>query len=182
MGSDLRLCRRLEEVSLADRTCCRARYRSGDLPNRPRRRPHGGRSEVRRFAFFLCMGFTLEYLHSGRKVTELKDFSMKIGNYDALDYFSDGSLYILDSPGVCALCVLPLLPPDFPLALSGAHQCPRPRHTDNVRSPRRRHLPSPGAGPPQQVLFMPSRVLPIRHARRTTSLHIGGPTVRVSQP
>ncbi|KAF9038988.1 hypothetical protein BDZ89DRAFT_1061126 [Hymenopellis radicata] len=38
----------------------------------------------------------------GRKVTELKHFTVDIGGYKALDYFSDGSLYILDSPGHCA--------------------------------------------------------------------------------
>ncbi|KAK0470335.1 uncharacterized protein EV420DRAFT_1634763 [Desarmillaria tabescens] len=39
---------------------------------------------------------------AGRKVTELdlNDFALTIGDYEALDYFSDGSLYILNSPGV----------------------------------------------------------------------------------
>ncbi|KAK0202309.1 beta-lactamase-like protein [Desarmillaria ectypa] len=38
---------------------------------------------------------------SGRKVTELNltDFVVTIGDYEAFDYFSDGSLYILNSPG-----------------------------------------------------------------------------------
>ncbi len=39
---------------------------------------------------------------SGRKVTELNlnDFTLTIGDYEVLDYFSDGSFYILNSPGV----------------------------------------------------------------------------------
>lgn len=33
----------------------------------------------------------------------LEDFALNIGEYEALDYFSDGSLYILNSPGVSVL-------------------------------------------------------------------------------
>ncbi|KAK0185991.1 beta-lactamase-like protein [Armillaria mellea] len=38
---------------------------------------------------------------AGRKVTELdlNNFNLTIGDYEALDYFADGSLYILNSPG-----------------------------------------------------------------------------------
>ncbi|KAK0452797.1 beta-lactamase-like protein [Desarmillaria tabescens] len=43
----------------------------------------------------------LETDFAGRKVTQLavKDFALTIGEYEAFDYFSDGSLYILNSPG-----------------------------------------------------------------------------------
>lgn len=38
--------------------------------------------------------------YSGRNVRELKYGGLKIGDFDALDYFEDGSLYLLDAPGV----------------------------------------------------------------------------------
>ncbi|KAK0452796.1 beta-lactamase-like protein [Desarmillaria tabescens] len=43
----------------------------------------------------------LESDFAGRKVTELNltDFEVTIGDYEAFDYFSDGSFYILNSPG-----------------------------------------------------------------------------------
>ncbi|KZT21028.1 Metallo-hydrolase/oxidoreductase [Neolentinus lepideus HHB14362 ss-1] len=39
----------------------------------------------------------------GRKVTELnpEQFTLTIGGFKALDYFGDGSLYLLDTPGHC---------------------------------------------------------------------------------
>ncbi|KAL1723882.1 hypothetical protein EV715DRAFT_245460, partial [Schizophyllum commune] len=37
---------------------------------------------------------------SGRNVRELTYGGLKIGDFDALDYFEDGSLYLLDAPGV----------------------------------------------------------------------------------
>ncbi|TFK48513.1 Metallo-hydrolase/oxidoreductase [Heliocybe sulcata] len=39
----------------------------------------------------------------GRKVTELTpdQFTLNIGDFQALDYFGDGSLYLLDTPGHC---------------------------------------------------------------------------------
>ncbi|KAL1736208.1 beta-lactamase-like protein [Schizophyllum commune] len=45
---------------------------------------------------------------SGRNVRELTYGGLKIGDFDALDYFEDGSLYLLDAPGhapghTCAL-------------------------------------------------------------------------------
>ena len=40
----------------------------------------------------------------GRTVTEIDFYDApKIGRFHAVDYFGDGSLYILDSPGVSAL-------------------------------------------------------------------------------
>jgi hypothetical protein len=47
---------------------------------------------------------------SGRKLEEI-DFSrgeqrVKIGRFDACDYFGDGSFFILDAPGVSLLLTL----------------------------------------------------------------------------
>ncbi|KAF9030088.1 hypothetical protein BDZ89DRAFT_1245249 [Hymenopellis radicata] len=45
----------------------------------------------------------------GHKVTELQDFSLTISGIRALDYFCDGSLYILDAPGHCPGHVMALV-------------------------------------------------------------------------
>jgi hypothetical protein len=45
-----------------------------------------------------------KYLSSSRKVNEIEfadpEKSVKLGRFDAFDYFGDGSFYLLDSPGV----------------------------------------------------------------------------------
>ncbi|KAI1412544.1 beta-lactamase-like protein [Hypoxylon sp. FL1857] len=48
-------------------------------------------------------GFLLEADYAGREVKEL-DFSksgIKIGKFNAIDYFGDGSFYFIDTPGHC---------------------------------------------------------------------------------
>jgi len=48
---------------------------------------------------------------SGREVVSLStdSFNLTIGGFKAIDYFGDGSFYILDAPGVCPYTVLVLL-------------------------------------------------------------------------
>lgn len=44
----------------------------------------------------------LESDYSGRQLTELNDFGLTVGDLPAYDYFGDGSLYILSTPGHAA--------------------------------------------------------------------------------
>ncbi|KAK0188328.1 beta-lactamase-like protein [Armillaria mellea] len=88
----------------------------------------------------------LETDFAGRKVTELplEDFTLNIGEYEALDYFSDGSLYILNSPGHQAghIAALARVTPTT-FVLLGGDSCHHPgqlRPTAN----HHRHFPCPG--------------------------------------
>ena len=49
---------------------------------------------------------------SGREVEELTftGSNLEIGGQPALDYFNDGSLYLIDMPGVCHSCFPPCTP------------------------------------------------------------------------
>lgn len=45
----------------------------------------------------------LESDYEGRNMKEIKfDQGLKIGRFDAFDFFGDGSFYLLDAPGVCS--------------------------------------------------------------------------------
>ncbi|KAK0466689.1 beta-lactamase-like protein [Armillaria novae-zelandiae] len=84
--------------------------------------------------------------HRGRKVTELalEDFTLNIGEYEALDYFSDGSLYILNSPGhqpghIAALARV--TPTTF--VLLGGDSCHHPGQF-RPSADLYRHFPCPG--------------------------------------
>lgn len=63
----------------------------------------------------------------GRRVEEVRfDSGLKIGRFDALDYFGDGSFYLLDAPGhaaghMCALARTTAEPPSF--VFMGADSC-----------------------------------------------------------
>ncbi|KIY63626.1 Metallo-hydrolase/oxidoreductase [Cylindrobasidium torrendii FP15055 ss-10] len=60
---------------------------------------------------------------SGRKIEELsfEDAKLRIAELDALDYFNDGSLYILNTPGHCPghICALARTTPDSFVFLGG---------------------------------------------------------------
>lgn len=61
----------------------------------------------------------LESSWAGRELREIEfDGNLKIGRFNAVDYFSDGSFYILDSPGhaighICALARVTTSPDSF---------------------------------------------------------------------
>ncbi|KAG7443893.1 uncharacterized protein BT62DRAFT_1078088 [Guyanagaster necrorhizus] len=82
----------------------------------------------------------------GRKVTQLAldDFVLTIGDYDALDYFSDGSLYILNSPGHQSghITVLARVTPTT-FVLLGGDSC---HHMGQIRptADLYKHFPCPG--------------------------------------
>jgi glyoxylase-like metal-dependent hydrolase (beta-lactamase superfamily II) len=66
----------------------------------------------------------------GREVREVAfDTGLKIGRFDALDFFGDGSFYLLDAPGhavghLCALARTAVEPPTF--VFMGADACHHP--------------------------------------------------------
>ncbi|KAK0444113.1 hypothetical protein EV421DRAFT_1903226 [Armillaria borealis] len=80
---------------------------------------------------------------TGRKVTELNlnDFTLTIGDYEALDYFSDGSFYILNSPGHHAghISVLARVTPTS-FILLGGDSC---HHIGQLRPTTELHKQSP---------------------------------------
>ncbi len=57
--------------------------------------------------------------YKGRNVREISfaDTNLKVGRFRALDYFGDGSFYLLDAPGVSA-CVPTVFIPQKILASS----------------------------------------------------------------
>ncbi|KAK0209335.1 beta-lactamase-like protein [Desarmillaria ectypa] len=83
---------------------------------------------------------------AGRKVTELdlNNFDLTIGDCEALDYFSDGSLYILNSPGhqVGHITALARVTPTSFILLGGdsCHHVGQLRPTADLHT----HFPCPG--------------------------------------
>ncbi|SJK99463.1 uncharacterized protein ARMOST_02765 [Armillaria ostoyae] len=87
--------------------------------------------------------YLIESDFTGRKVTELNlnDFTLTIGDYEALDYFSDGSFYILNSPGHHAghISVLARVTPTS-FVLLGGDSC---HHIGQLRPTTELHKHSP---------------------------------------
>ncbi|KAK7416788.1 hypothetical protein QQX98_004981 [Neonectria punicea] len=90
-------------------------------------------------------GLILETDYTGRELREL-DFegedTVKIGGFDALNYFGDGSFYILDGAGhsvghLCALATTTTSPQSF--ILMGADAC---HHSGEMRPSKWHPLPS----------------------------------------
>lgn len=80
----------------------------------------------------------------GRDIREIDfDSGLRIGSFDAYDYFGDGSFYLLDAPGhavghLCALARTTVSPPSF--VFMGADAC----HHVGVLRPSH-HLPVPAS-------------------------------------
>jgi glyoxylase-like metal-dependent hydrolase (beta-lactamase superfamily II) len=78
----------------------------------------------------------------GRVLREIKSNGLKIGRFDALDFFGDGSFYLLNAPGhavghLCALARTTADPPSF--VFMGADSCHHAgilRPTDYLPLPR----------------------------------------------
>ncbi|KAL1710574.1 hypothetical protein EV121DRAFT_251352 [Schizophyllum commune] len=92
---------------------------------------------------------------SGRNVRELTYGGLKIGAFDALDYFEDGSLYLLDAPGVRADPAFHSMPLDIPTSpITLATSAPR-----SLRPLVRPSLPSTSARrtPPNHSISLSAR-------------------------
>ena len=89
---------------------------------------------------------------------------LKIGRFDAVDFFGDASLYLLDAPGhatghVCALARTTAAPPSF--VFMGADACHHPgllRPTDYLPLPRS-IVPSPFADVGRAEVACPGALL-----------------------
>ncbi|KAH6988495.1 beta-lactamase-like protein [Ilyonectria destructans] len=83
--------------------------------------------------------------YAGREVRELNfsaEKAIKIGHFDALDHFGDGSFYLLNAPGhtvghICGLARVTASPPSF--ILMGADTC---HHSGEMRPSKWLQLPS----------------------------------------
>ncbi|KAJ7576813.1 beta-lactamase-like protein [Mycena floridula] len=86
----------------------------------------------------------LESYFANRKVTTLAFDGLKIGELNAFDFFGDGSLYLLDTPGHCPghLCALARTTPTTALLLGGdaCHHGGQLRPSVHLH----RNLPCPG--------------------------------------
>ncbi|KAL3440877.1 Metallo-hydrolase/oxidoreductase [Aspergillus insuetus] len=93
----------------------------------------------------------LESDYAGRELREL-DFTtdeLHIGQFDAVDYFGDGSFYLLDAPGhtvghICALARVATSPPSF--IFMGGDCC---HHSGELRPSR--YLPLPDSIDPNPL-------------------------------
>ncbi|KUI57782.1 N-acyl homoserine lactonase AttM, partial [Cytospora mali] len=101
-------------------------------------------------------GSVLDSAAAGRTVREISFAAgtgtgtgggpLRVGRFDAYDYFGDGSFYLLDAPGhatghMCGLARTTADPPSF--VFMGADAC----HHPGVLRPSR-YLPLPGPAPP----------------------------------
>lgn len=88
-------------------------------------------------------GRILESDYAGRELREISfDQGLKIGRFDAFDYFGDGSFYLLDSPGhaiahICGLARVTSCPSSF--ILMGGDIC---HHVGQFRPSPHHPLPS----------------------------------------
>ncbi|KAJ5578598.1 Metallo-hydrolase/oxidoreductase [Penicillium hispanicum] len=96
-------------------------------------------------------GAVLDSDAAGRNVREIsfEDMGLKIGRFDAFDYFGDGSFYLLDAPGhapghICGLARTTANPPSF--VFMGADAC----HHAGVLRPSQ-YLPLPQPTPPSHI-------------------------------
>ncbi|KAE8137484.1 Metallo-hydrolase/oxidoreductase [Aspergillus pseudotamarii] len=101
-------------------------------------------------------GGVLESDMQGRTVREISfNEGLKVGQFDAVDYFGDGSFYLLDAPGhaVGHLCALARTTPDS-FVLMGADAC----HHPGVLRPTQ-YLPFPTSVPRSLQGHCPGDVL-----------------------
>ena len=83
----------------------------------------------------------LESDFEGRPIREINfdDTALKLGQFKALDYFGDGSFYLLDSPGV-SIRALPIISATVkrPSAHYRSHVCSLPNNnlTRHIHLPR----------------------------------------------
>ena len=123
-------------------------------------------------------GRILESDYAGRELRELVfDQGLRIGNFEAFDYFGDGSFYLLDSPGhaighMCGLARVTSSPSSF--IFMGGDIC---HHAGQFRPSSARPLPSlisPHPLTPQGLMPCPGelfeQILP--HADRTKPFYI----------
>lgn len=90
-------------------------------------------------------GLILESDYAGRELKELSfqgPEAVKIGSFEALDYFGDGSFYLLNGTGhtvghLCALAATTLSPPSY--ILMGADAC---HHSGQMRPSKWHPLPA----------------------------------------
>jgi hypothetical protein len=76
----------------------------------------------------------LEQDLAGREIQSLEneDFMLEIGGLHALDYFGDGSFYLLNAPGVSSACKILLRShTDLPSAFARASQRPGPHFLES---------------------------------------------------
>ncbi|KAJ0414926.1 beta-lactamase-like protein [Aspergillus carlsbadensis] len=100
----------------------------------------------------------LESDYAGRELREL-DFAadkLRIGPFDAVDYFGDGSFYLLDAPGhtvghICALAQVTASPPSF--IFMGGDCC---HHSAELRPSR--YLPLPDSIHPNPLVGVDGNV------------------------
>ncbi|KAH9905882.1 Metallo-hydrolase/oxidoreductase [Xylariomycetidae sp. FL2044] len=92
-------------------------------------------------------GVVLDSDAEGRTVREIsfEGTGLKIGRFDAFDYFGDGSFYLLDAPGhcpghICGMARTTADPPSF--VFMGADAC---HHAGVLRPSDYLHLPRPDA-------------------------------------
>lgn len=108
-------------------------------------------------------GRILESDHAGRELREISfDQNLKIGRFNAFDYFGDGSFYLLDSPGhavghMCGLARVTSSPSSF--ILMGGDIC---HHVGQFRPSLQHPLPSlisPNPFDPQSSTACPGELL-----------------------
>ena len=98
-------------------------------------------------------GTVLDSDAAGRNVREInfEDSGLKIGGFNAYDYFGDGSFYLLDAPGhasghMCGLARTTVDPPSF--IFMGADAC---HHAGVLRPSQYLPLPLPQAAPGSHI-------------------------------
>ncbi|KAE8343119.1 hypothetical protein BDV24DRAFT_173468 [Aspergillus arachidicola] len=106
-------------------------------------------------------GVILESDYAGRQLREIsfEDGGLKIGQFHALDFFGDGSFYLLDSPGhaVGHMCALARTTPTtfIFMGADGCHHCGCLRPNKHVPLPEE-ISPSPFSMPP----YLPGTICP----------------------
>ncbi|KAJ4985088.1 metallo-beta-lactamase superfamily protein [Stagonosporopsis vannaccii] len=116
----------------------------------------------------------LETDYKNRTLRELdftKETSVKIGRFDALDYFGDGSFYLLNAPGhtVGHICALARTTPTTFIFMGGdaCHHCGQFRPTPYLPMPATLS-PSPLANPPfAQSSFCPGSLFKQIHPQKS---------------
>ena len=114
----------------------------------------------------------------GRELRELnfedESRSLKLGQYKALDFYGDGSLYFLDCPGhatghICGLARTSANPPEFTLMGSDvAHHGGELRPTDYIPLPKE-IIPSPLVAPfAKTSMVCPGAIFEAIHPKKSS--------------